>query len=524
MSDHAWSQEQIAASVAGGLSADEAERLAAHAGGCPECAADLAAARRLDAELTGLFAPVRPTVGVEDRVIASLRGAKARRPLLTGWPRRAATMAAAIILLVSFGGVIAEVGDGGLPLPGDGGGYHKLKARLHGILIDDSDSIITTSVRNPRGEAEAKNLTNEDPGLDSNLDASVNVDRIDTQVVDSKVTQDPVGSNTHENINAAVQAAPSVGVQLGTSRPTNLRGFYADGPVTLKGTNFFDGSITLNGGTLSLATRSPADGKALGYGYYVPNTFWFLPAAAAPQSTPVAERGTALGNNETKAPAVPKAPVPPAATPEPANRRVVIRSGDIEFEIESFDSAVAAVTRLVAALNGAFVATVNSEKLPNGKVKGSVTVRMPPEHLDGLVHDLRRELGKGGELKGVAHRQPGRDQAVHRPGEPAAGGPDDGAAPAPDDQGGQGRDQAAARSRARAGRLADQDRGGRGRAALLREPRVAQHAHHHPGGEGDPRRRHARRERARAGRGRGRGRGQGVPAIAWPRWPRPRGG
>src|SRR5204863_411896 len=48
-----------------------------------------------------------------------------------------------------------------------------------------------------------------------------------------------------------------------------------------------------------------------------------------------------------------------------------------------------------------FVATVNSEKLPNGKVKGSVTVRVPPEHLDGLVLDLRRELGRGGELKGV---------------------------------------------------------------------------------------------------------------------------
>ena len=46
------------------------------------------------------------------------------------------------------------------------------------------------------------------------------------------------------------------------------------------------------------------------------------------------------------------------------------------------------------------MATVSSDKLPNGKVKGSIAVRVPPEHLDSLVLDLRKELGKAGELKG----------------------------------------------------------------------------------------------------------------------------
>jgi glycine cleavage system regulatory protein len=45
--------------------------------------------------------------------------------------------------------------------------------------------------------------------------------------------------------------------------------------------------------------------------------------------------------------------------------------------------------------------TVNSEKLANGKVRGAVVVRVPPEHLDTLVLDLRKDLGKGGELKGL---------------------------------------------------------------------------------------------------------------------------
>src|SRR5262249_34836942 len=41
-------------------------------------------------------------------------------------------------------------------------------------------------------------------------------------------------------------------------------------------------------------------------------------------------------------------PKPTQPAPEPAApRRIIIRSGDIEFEIESFDSAVATVTKLV---------------------------------------------------------------------------------------------------------------------------------------------------------------------------------
>jgi len=90
----------------------------------------------------------------------------------------------------------------------------------------------------------------------------------------------------------------------------------------------------------------------------------------------------------------------PEASPA-ATRKIVIRSGEIEFEIQSFDGAVAAVTRLVADIKGGYVDTVNSEKLPNGKVRGAVVVRVPPEALDNLLLDLRKELGKAGELKNL---------------------------------------------------------------------------------------------------------------------------
>ena len=94
----------------------------------------------------------------------------------------------------------------------------------------------------------------------------------------------------------------------------------------------------------------------------------------------------------------PKDPAPVVADP---TKRVILRSGEIEFEVDVFETASATVDKLVGGIKGAFVATVNSEKLANGKMKGSITVRVPPEQLDGLVASLRKELDKTGGLKGV---------------------------------------------------------------------------------------------------------------------------
>jgi hypothetical protein len=83
-----------------------------------------------------------------------------------------------------------------------------------------------------------------------------------------------------------------------------------------------------------------------------------------------------------------------------APRKIIIRTGEMDFEVESFDAATTVITLLVNPIPGAFIATTNSEKLPNGKVRGSVVVRCPPEHLDALVAGLRSNLAKShGELK-----------------------------------------------------------------------------------------------------------------------------
>src|SRR5258708_1133032 len=122
MTDHAWAQEHIAAAIAGGLTAGEAERLDAHVRGCPECTAALADVRTLDQSLNTLFAPVRPGPMLEDRMILALRKAHTRRLLLAGWQGKLAVGVAASVglgFLGLTGAVMGHLADGGgLPFPG----------------------------------------------------------------------------------------------------------------------------------------------------------------------------------------------------------------------------------------------------------------------------------------------------------------------------------------------------------------------------------------------------------------------
>src|SRR5437764_2278448 len=122
MSDHAWSQEHATALAAGGLTAEEAERLAAHARDCPECAAAVESARRLDRGLGELFAADRPGPALEDRAIWRFRSGRRRKPLLAGWVRRVTAAAAVLAILGTFGGLAGSlITDGRLPLPGNVG-------------------------------------------------------------------------------------------------------------------------------------------------------------------------------------------------------------------------------------------------------------------------------------------------------------------------------------------------------------------------------------------------------------------
>ena len=101
--------------------------------------------------------------------------------------------------------------------------------------------------------------------------------------------------------------------------------------------------------------------------------------AATPESpTNAEEAGKTRG--ESPAPAL-------------ANRKL-IRNAIVELEILSFDNAVQKITAVANEEHG-YIATTDSEKQANGKLRGQVVVKVLPENLDRFLQKIRSL----GELK-----------------------------------------------------------------------------------------------------------------------------
>ena len=85
----------------------------------------------------------------------------------------------------------------------------------------------------------------------------------------------------------------------------------------------------------------------------------------------------------------------PPETPAPAlSNRKLIRNASVELEIVSFDNAVQKITAFANEEHG-YVATTDSEKQANGKLKGQIVVKVLPENLDRFLQKIRSL----GELK-----------------------------------------------------------------------------------------------------------------------------
>jgi hypothetical protein len=438
MSDHAWTREHAAAYVVGGLSAEEAERLEAHTRDCPECAADVADARRLDGDLRDLFVDERPTPGLEDRAIRSTRTVRRRRRLRMS--SRMARFVVAAGVLVALGSVGAFLGDR-LPLPGEGASIFVVKGsdasgsmRAENKLknshvafgtVDFGERAESFAANAPTANdyaegvngrdqtgtpnawygfsPDGKNLLTGITGLNSDKDGKVNWGK------DGKVNWGDTTVHMLQIQNGA--GDPAVRTYGGTVSSDRGRGDGQQGITngTTYFRNFSDqtykapaGDVKGHGqGETPQFKLSEQGGEARkGIQNY---TFGlhFNPAEHRP-GVPGDPKEPALAGQILSTPALQtkESTQPGADAPAPAPAgRVIIRSGDMDFEVDSFDAAAAIVTRLVGGTKGAFIATVNSDKLANGKVKGTITVRTPPEALDKLVADLRRELH--GDLKGM---------------------------------------------------------------------------------------------------------------------------
>jgi hypothetical protein len=109
-------------------------------------------------------------------------------------------------------------------------------------------------------------------------------------------------------------------------------------------------------------------------------------AATRPMGLAAAKTVAATPENLARAePAESKPGETPA--PELANRKL-IRNATVELEIARFDDAVQKITAFANEERG-YVATTNSEKQANGKLRGQVVVKVLPENLDRFLQKIR---------------------------------------------------------------------------------------------------------------------------------------
>jgi hypothetical protein len=431
--------DEIETYLAGGLSALQRLAFESHIASCPACAAALNAAREDDAELRELFRGAHPAPGFEDKMIQKLRIApRPKLRLLNPMAIRSAAAIAAAVMLAGTGVAVSKVLDGGgsnvalltdaetnrsvqQGVSEDRWGEETL-GRTHasdrlkffgrnpvvadatsGRAVEEQHSLRGFNTNN--GPVDTFDTTKL-PGLALGDIAQKQKPLLSTESLSSTSLGttnlaaggivDTNGNNkvTHyfkegETDNYAFRPAEQLGV-LGVRRKDS------DGDGIAVAGKPDQATVTFGGGVqqqfqdstvVKLGLITTTDGAA-------PQT-WNLGTPATPGlvTNATIEPGQAVAPPPAAppAPGTPSAP-PPAdanpANPSPAAGRKVIRNGTMEFEVQSFDDALIRVTKLVVE-QGGFIATTDSDKLPNGKMRGTVTVRIPPEHLDTLSLTLR---------------------------------------------------------------------------------------------------------------------------------------
>jgi Domain of unknown function (DUF4349)/Putative zinc-finger len=116
------------------------------------------------------------------------------------------------------------------------------------------------------------------------------------------------------------------------------------------------------------------------------------PAKAAQSETTESEAFVASPESPANAKEAGKTSVDTSAQ-QLVNRKL-IRNATVELEIVSFDNAVQKITAFANEEHG-YVATTDSEKQANGKLRGQVVVKVLPENLDRFLQEIRSL----GELK-----------------------------------------------------------------------------------------------------------------------------
>ncbi|HTW95882.1 MAG TPA: DUF4349 domain-containing protein [Tepidisphaeraceae bacterium] len=412
---HQWFTEQIAAYLADGLTVEETVQFRSHAEECAQCAAQLESAEHSDAELRNLFSGIEPSVGFEDRLIQSLRqspGGRLGRPWpslrLPNYPRlfRAAAAVAAVIAVgtagyvatnimagkseiarpVIFASNLKQIGEAQLMYSNDGGDFPR---QIYQPQAAQSAAVAYALQRRiaPTGVQDLRYVDN------GNGAAVATESPYSAIVVGPRQTAAPSPAATDSFLSPSEEDSNG-DATVSSAVETDSKSTFTGGGQITRGS--FATGISSGVIDVPAARQHRADNL-----YYKPadeagKTDSGLLADASKGYREIdtgrgASAGGGGGAGETT-------PVAPAQWQTPADDssqspsvlagRQVIRHGQMSFVVDSFDSAFLQIQKITAE-EGGFISAASSDRLANGKVSGSITVRLPPQNLDILVLKLR---------------------------------------------------------------------------------------------------------------------------------------
>lgn len=395
--DHEWAKEQIAAHLAGGLSADERARLEAHAASCAECIAELDAARRFERQMDDAFAPIRPKAGLEERVIRALRFSpvQSSRSLAS----RVILGVAAVFVIGLLGFVIIQADQGDTlegignakPQLGFGFGMEATKTpppappRDPGAAFSSDEPAIATPDQLARNgvRKELRDFATKETDHQESFDA----EESRRMKGDGK---DSAGAAWNRAPGRQLESLQKADKMPAMTAPPPPPPALAAAPMEMPKQQ----AAQERERVYAFSDDSRVDANKAGESYFKPGEMARQEKQnQLAKADPKPEAKTAgpvnnfklmnAGQGQDKA-----ATAADPQQPNPQPQRKIIRTGEVEYEVESFDSALVTISKLVEEEAG-FVGTVNSDKLPNGKVRGTIVLRCPPERLDTLLLKLR---------------------------------------------------------------------------------------------------------------------------------------
>lgn len=338
--------------VAGGLNADERREIDQHAASCAACATLLRDAREFSFWARGAIAPDAPPADLEDRLVNAFRASgqskKRRLPVGKRFLKVTGSIAAAVGLVI-LGNVFTG---------------HTIPASA--LTVEDADNSIATA--NPGGPGPLNG--------ESQVETAARPATAGKWAFDGRTrgTTDEFAYFFERNLGEVEKLkAANLGLEV-PARPGDdkMKDGTERGEALAKLSALHDGQPGEKldeSRRLNRAAEPAAVVQGLGFGANG--------AEAAKQQQAGRENlVTRAGGSRTVA-------------PEPVqDNRKIIRNGDVSLEVESYEATYTKLTELVNAEKGQ-ISNANTQKMANGKIQATVTLRIPPERFDAVLLKLK---------------------------------------------------------------------------------------------------------------------------------------